>query len=71
MNPNKIFQLSFTIANNDYHLSCSHPLTDVREKKEILITYKPTNEERRFTRMIALEKLARWEQDLILGGAKK
>jgi len=65
------YKLSDTIAKNEYHLSCSHPLTDVRERKEILITYNPINEERRFTRMIALEKLAKWEQDLILGGAKK
>lgn len=65
------YKLSDTIAKNEYHLSCSHPLTDVMEKKEIITIYKPTNEERRFTRMIALERLARWEQDLILGEAKK
>jgi len=71
MTPDEIYQLSDTIANNDYHLSCSHPLTDIREKKEIITIYKPTNEERRFTRMVALEKLEQWEKDLILGGCKE
>jgi hypothetical protein len=65
------YHLSNTIAKNNYNLSCSHPVADISEKKEIITMYKPTNEERRFTRMIALEKLERWEQYLILGGCLK
>jgi len=65
------YKLSFTIANNDYNLSCSHPLTDIREKKEIIQSYNPSNEERIFTKMMALKKLEQWEQDLILGKCKK
>lgn len=65
------YKLSFTIANNDYNLSCSHPLTDIREKKKIIQSYNPYNEERVFTKMMALKKLEQWEQDLILGGCKK
>ena len=65
------YNLSDKIAKNEYNLSCSHPLTDIREKKEIITMYNPSKEENIFTRMIALEKLARWEKDLISGGAKK
>lgn len=65
------YKLLNTIARNDYHLSCSHPLADIIEKKNIITMYKPTNEERRFTRMVALEKLERWENDLILGGCDR
>lgn len=63
--------LMFSIFNNDYHLSCSAPLTDIRNIREQLSNYTPYKEEHQFTLQRVHERLDRWEKDLILGKCKK
>ena len=70
-NYNTLYSKIKEITQGNYSLSCSEPLTEVKDLLSLIIPYNPLKEENSFLRNRAIEQLKKWERDLILGGCRK